>query len=561
MSSLYIKDSLALIDFTRSYHSSIEELLNSDDFRSFLKVFIADLKEKDSELYKWLCADMEDGEVLDSVIGTLQFLTVISLDRNQYIKEEDRPILLKLVERAYHFWRNMHRYSLIYSNSEHGLLLSNFLMADMHYNETILSFYRMIQEKLQGTPNNVYRQLQAGTNGSLFLTRFNIGISGKYQSLNKAYMIQKVMMRSPIIINLKHNKRIGTFTETDVDPFREEYDYSGYMCFPIYVGTSMVYVYFHKDFTASAIGLANLFEFVGFNELRDKPDAIILFGINDDKNETVYYYDQENDVYIGKISYMPIIEYFGYFKKMALTLHNLIMIKKGYLPIHGAMLNLYMKDGSRKGVCLMGDSGAGKSETIEALNRIGSEIERQELIFDDMGTMYINEKGEVVCVGTEIGAFVRLDDLDSASAYKDLDRSIFFNPGNTNSRVITPASPYKMVTSEHKVDIFLYANNYDDKKGINIINDVDEAKKIYIAGKRFALGTTNEKGLSTTYFANPFGPMQEKDKCSAIIDKVFNALNRNGVLLGEIYTNLGLKNKGDGGIDVAAKELLELIKN
>ena len=55
--------------------------------------------------------------------------------------------------------------------------------------------------------------------------------------------------------------------------------------------------------------------------------------------------------------------------------------------------------------------------------------------------------------------------------------------------------------------------------------------------------------------------MQEKDKCSAIIDKVFNALNRNGVLLGEIYTNLGLKNKGDGGIDVAAKELLELIKN
>ena len=217
-------------------------------------------------------------------------------------------------------------------------------MADMHYNETILSFYRMIQEKLQGTPNNVYRQLQAGTNGSLFLTRFNIGISGKYQSLNKAYMIQKVMMRSPIIINLKHNKRIGTFTETDVDPFREEYDYSDYMCFPIYVGTSMVYVYFHKDFTASAIGLANLFEFVGFNELRDKPDAIILFGINDDKNETVYYYDQENDVYIGKISYMPIIEYFGYFKKMALTLHNLIMIKKGYLPIHGAMLTLYMKD-------------------------------------------------------------------------------------------------------------------------------------------------------------------------------------------------------------------------
>ena len=86
------------------------------------------------------------------------------------------------------------------------------------------------------------------------------------------------------------------------------------------------------------------------------------------------------------------------------------------------------------------------------------------------------------------------------------------------------------------------------------------AKKIYIEGKRFALGTTNEKGYSTTYFANPFGPMQEKELAEPIIDKIFAQLSKNGVLLGEIYTNLGLKDKGDGGIDVAAKALLDLIK-
>ena len=47
---------------------------------------------------------------------------------------------------------------------------------------------------------------------------------------------------------------------------------------------------------------------------------------------------------------------------MLLTLHNLIMIKRGYLPIHGAMVNIEMKNGKQANVVIMGDSGAGKSE-------------------------------------------------------------------------------------------------------------------------------------------------------------------------------------------------------
>ena len=38
---------------------------------------------------------------------------------------------------------------------------------------------------------------------------------------------------------------------------------------------------------------------------------------------------------LGYISHCEEIDYFGYMKKMTLTLHNLIMIKRGYLPIHG----------------------------------------------------------------------------------------------------------------------------------------------------------------------------------------------------------------------------------
>ena len=561
MSSLYIKDSLVLVDFTKHYYDTVEELLSSQDFKLFIKEYLKYLGDHHHDYLDWMYAHSEGDDLTEYIIRILKIITVINYEDHKEISSRNAPILLEIVETGYQFWRKLHRFSIVTSEYEDGILLSNFMSADNRYNELVLAFYRMIQEKLQGFRNNVYRQLQAGSNGSLLLCkREETALKGKYDKLKDVPFIQKVMLRSPIIINLKHNKRIGTFTQTETDPLSLDNDYSDFMCFPIYVGSSLTFVYFHKDFTASAVGLANLFEFAPFSKTLEKPDCIILFGVKDDKKETVYYHDEENDVYVGKISYMPIIEYFGYFKKMALTLHNLNMIKKGLLPIHGAMLNIYLKDGSHKGVCLMGDSGAGKSETIEALNRIGEDIERQELIFDDMGTMYINSMGEVVCIGTEIGAFVRLDDLDAASAYKDLDRSIFFNPGNANSRVITPSSTYKTIMHEHKVDIFLYANNYDDKKGIKLIKDAAEAKDIYIKGRRYAIGTTNEKGYSETYFANPFGPMQEKEKCARIIDEVFEKLASNKVMLGEIYTNLGLKDKGHGGLDVAARELLKLIK-
>jgi hypothetical protein len=52
--------------------------------------------------------------------------------------------------------------------------------------------------------------------------------------------------------------------------------------------------------------------------------------------------------------------------------------------------------------------------------------------------------------------------------------------------------------------------------------DRDEAEPVFVEGKRFALGTTQEKGLSTTFFANPFGPMQRQKETKVLIDKLFD---------------------------------------
>ncbi len=74
-----------------------------------------------------------------------------------------------------------------------------------------------------------------------------------------------------------------------------------------------------------------------------------------------------------------------------------------------------------------------------------------------------------------------------------------------------------------------------------------------------ALGTTQEVGISTTYFANPFGPMQMQDVCDPLIDEVFQSLKDNGIFVGEIYTHLGFSRENRGGLNVAAEQLLDFI--
>ena len=158
---------------------------------------------------------------------------------------------------------------------------------------------------------------------------------------------------------------------------------------------------------------------------------------------------------------------------MSLTLHNLAMMQKGWLPIHGAFVNITLKDGKRKGIMLMGDSGAGKSESIEALRALGNEVISDiEVVFDDMGTIHI-EDGIPYGQGTEIGAFIRLDDLDKGTPYRDMDRSVFLNPDSANARVITPAAPYDVVATNHRIDLFAYANNYGEAIGLRRIDDKD----------------------------------------------------------------------------------------
>lgn len=557
---LYLTDDIAIVNFDLAYPSNLDDLVSSNTLSNFMMNYNEHLNKTDKEFYNWVVNGKSAREAnveLGKVIRQLMVLKPDEID-SYYLNDKDK--LLAYVDGLYDFWKIHQRYSVTI-NRFSGLNATPFVIGDSNFNSAIRSTYRKITQTIIGRKNNVYRQLQAGTNAAIACFNSAPKLGCKYSVLNDILYIESVMLRTPMILQPRSNKRTGMFTEVKTNPIE---GFVGnpdeFFCYPAKVGALLINVYFHRDFMSSGTALGNLFELATPDEVTKKPDAIVLFGNKDGKNETNFYYDEEEDMYVGSISYDERIEYFGYMKKMTLTLHNCVMMRRNWLPIHGAFINVTLKNGKRKGIMLMGDSGAGKSESIEALKTIGKDdIKDIEIVFDDMGTVHL-EEGIPYAQGTEIGAFIRLDDLDAGTPYRDMDRSIFFNPDSSNARVITPAAPYSVVASNHKIDLFCYANNYDLTEGMRKINDMEEAKPIFIEGKRMAKGTTQEVGISTTYFANPFGPMQQQDICQPIIDEMFHALHVNGTYIGEIFTHLGLDKANRDGIHTAAKELLKFIE-
>ena len=559
--SIYLNDDLAIVNFNKAYPKNGEVFLTSSTFSNFMRTYIEHLKTYDEDLYIYALQGKSGREATFEIIKLFRMLRIFKCEEIESPYLNDKAKLLEFVDQLYNYWKMHQRFSVVSAGTEQQMGMDSYVLLDSNFNNTILALYRMMEERVMGRKNRVYRQMQAGTNAGVSVRKNETKLGEKYAALADIPFIDSVMLRTPMILHPRSNKRTGMFTERNDNPIQEfTGDADTWFCYPCKIGSLLAFIYFHRDFFASAVSLGNLFELANREECTQKPDLICLFGNEDGKDETTFYHDTEEDIWVGCVSYNQRIEYFGYLKKMSLTLHNLAMMQKGWLPIHGAFVNITLKNGKKKGIMLMGDSGAGKSESIEALKALGNEkIKSIEVVFDDMGTIHI-EDGVPYGQGTEIGAFIRLDDLDPGTPYRDMDRSVFMSPESKNARVITPAAPYEVVSTNHRIDLFCYANNYDNKMGMHRFNDMEDAKATCKMGKRMALGTTQEVGISTTYFANPFGPMQKQEICEPLIDEVFQCLKDNNVFVGEIYTHLGFNKEEREGLEIAARELLEFIE-
>lgn len=563
----------AIINFTSKYCDNRRKILTSYAYGRVVESFIYYLKKDNPVIFEAFSKGFEsDDQLIRSLMEVIRLLSVCSVEEllevnNKYAPFfEDRDLFLEVIELLYHYWRRMERIVVVHNQRQgDGVQNVRFVQAYELFNELILAIYRRTKEVVNGFASQVYRQTTAGANAGLILNDVTWNSPLEYKGLTGIPFINSVLINPPYVSYTKKNTRDGIFREQALNPVAGMIlNEDDWFLFPAKVGDLLAFVYFHKDFMCHGLGLANLFELAKQDEyVGKKPDMIYIFGYPDghDEKRTFYYKDKKNDILVGYANYCDDIDYFGYMKKMLLTLHNIKQMERGKLPIHGAMVNIILKNGREANIIIMGDSGAGKSESLEAFRTLNEKyIRHMRVIFDDMGYLSLDADGQLKAYGTEIGAFVRTDDLDPTYAFSQLDRGIYTNPDKVNARVTIPISTYELISKGFPVDYFLYANNYAEaEQKISLFDNIDEAIKTFEAGARKAKGTTTEKGLVTSYFANPFGPVQERPLAEQLVRQYFGVLFERGIKVGEMHTSLAIEGQTKDGPRLAAEELFSMI--
>lgn len=521
-----MRDTL-IFNFERIHNLTNLDILNSKEFNDLLSTYLNENKSKydKNELLTLF------SKILKNDSSYKDFLNKLS--------SSEKEKLLNEIDDIYDFYRNKERYLISIKNSSNNISHRKYIEYFNKFSDSIVNFYRDIYEAILGKEQTVYRILPSGANVGVIFNFINLPLTPSFSYLNDIPLLESIINQPPFLISTNENKRHGRFHYEDNKIYENDINKNEFYSVIIKIGGRYGVIYLHKDYLSFLVAIGNLFEIVTYDfENINKIDFIVFFGT--DKGEDCYYY-KENDIYIGVLPKKYNIDYFGYVKKIILTLYNLKMIDENKLPIHGAGFSI--SDGIKtKNFVLLGDSGAGKSETLEAIKNEYKNKYKIKPIFDDMGT-FIIENNVVYASGTEIGAFVRLDDLDQSYSLKSIDRAIFFNIDQVNSRVVMPLLSYRKASKLYKVDGFFLADNYSNDEKLIIYNDIDEALKHFKDAKRVAMNTTNEIGLVSTYFANPFGPLQEKERVESFIKDYFITLKSQNAAIGKIATSLSFDKK------------------
>jgi hypothetical protein len=558
------------------------ELLSSKLFLQMLTQCISVLSRRNSRLLGIFDHTEIDGDDVRLLIETFLFLTKLPADLvPRVVKGSDqffrnRSLFNEFVEFLYNYWREMQRLIICDSQNESFdqrpyRTFDNTVETLTHL---VRSTYRDIQENITGNHPRIYRQVRAGAEIATIAMPHQINYpNGSFKMLNDIALIRQVLIYPPLIFNPPMNKRSGSFERVSHNPLEFiNVKKDDWLCYPAKVGPLIIMVYFTLDFFELGFSLCNLFELADEADLQHRPDAIYLFGVPEDqfprlgKTQTIFFDDDTPDgVLVGAVPDNPKFAYFGYLKKMILTLHNIKMMKKHRMPYHGAMVNLSLRGKGDYSVLIMGDTGAGKSETLEALRSVaGDDVNEITIIADDMGSLELRPDGCIAGYGTETGAFVRLDDLQPGFAFGQIDRTIIMSPAQVNARVVLPVTTFENIMKGFVPDLVLYANNYDpvdeEHPILERFNSPEQAIQVFRDGTVMSKGTTTTSGLVKTYFANIFGPDQYQDVHEPLAKEFFKAFFDRGTYVGQIRTQLGLSGQERTGPESAARALLEALK-
>jgi len=558
-----------------------DELLNSELFLLVLKRCLRDLARRESKLLRIFADQSLSEDNIDLLIRAFQYLVKLPADMVIRVLPEsahlfkDHSLFNDFVEYLYNYWRSQQRFIVCEQEGESldKRPYRTFTDTVERLTHLVRGVYRDIQENITGTHPRIYRQVRSGAEVATIALPKQIPLPDKeYTQLLPISVIRQVLIYPPLIFTSPMNKRTGMFERVNYNPLeRMNLDSESFVCYPAKVGPLVILVYFHSHFFELGFSLCNLFELADDADLQRQPDAVFVFGApesafeNLEKSPTIFYDDQKNDMLAAAVPVGDAFGYFGYLKKMILTLHNIRMMKMGRLPYHGALFNVDIRGKRSHTILVMGDTGAGKSEMIDALQSIaGDELKDMLIIADDMGSLDIDPQGRIIGYGTETGAFVRLDDLQPGYAFGQIDRTIIMNAHLVNARVVLPVTTFDHLIRGYSIDYVLYANNYDEVTGeksiIEQFRGVNQALDVFRKGTVMSKGTTSSQGLVETYFANIFGPPQYQDLHEALAQKYFEQFFKRGLFVGQIRTRLGVAGMERQGPWEAAKALLASIK-
>ena len=560
-----------------------EEILTNNLFKTLLNKILEELSQKHSPLLDIFPHRTNIGaNDINLLLQTLQHLTktdgtlVPGILKGSEVFFRDRDLLNDFVEYLYDAWRSVDRF-IIYASTVYEMETRPY----QAFSETIENLthlvrqtYRNIQENITGKHPVVYRQVTAGAEiAAITSNKLPVRLPAGYEKLRNIPLIRQILLYPPLILNPPMNKRTGKFVKIDVNPLNViQLHEEEWVCYPAKVGELLIYIYFHEKFFELGFSLCNLFELAYDEDLTRAPDGVYAFGVPGDVLDhladfpTIFYDDQNHNILVAAVPNRDEFGYFGYLKKMVLTLHNIIMMKREAWPFHGALVKIVLKNQKEATLLIIGDTGAGKSETLEAFRILGDEyLTEMKIIADDMGSLKIGASGEIIGYGTEIGAFVRLDDLQPGYAFGQLDRTIIMCPSKVNARAVLPVTTYATIMKGHPINMILYANNYEmideDRPILEQLTTPEDALRIFREGTVMSKGTTTSTGLVHSYFANIFGPPQYKELHEKIAHRYFEAFFSKGIWVGQLRTRLGIPGWETKGPEAAAKELFKMIQN
>lgn len=562
------------------------ELLHSAPFRTLLQHVLDDLTRRNSSLLDIFGGKDPDQDMTDLLVETLRYLTMLpgevipNILPGAEVFFSNPDMLQDFVEHLYNAWRSFDRFVIV--SGLEGEPLDN--RPYRTFNDTVeqlmhlvIAIYRDIQENITGDHPRIYRQARAGVDLAAIVSRepsvtgWAEDLGGPYAALARIPIIRQVLLYPPLVLNPPMNKRSGQFQRVQENPLDlVDLDSGEWVSYPAKVGDLLIQTYIHDQFLELGLSLCNLFELADDSDLNRAPDAVYLFGVPGGSLNrfgdlpTVFYDDEENGLLVGAVPNEERFGYFGYLKKMMLTLHNITVMKRGRLPFHGALVKITLQQQTYT-VLLLGESGAGKSETLEAFRVLSQDyLQDMVIIADDMGSLEI-ANGNVRGFGTEIGAFIRLDDLQPGYEFGQMGRAIFMSPSQTNARLLLPVTSYAHVVEGCPVDIVLYANNYQevgqDDPIIERLPDSETALEVFREGKVMSKGTTTAQGIVQSYFGNIFGPPQYHELHEKLAGEYFEHFYQHDIFVGQLRTRLGLPGWETRGPEEAARTLITVLRN